>query len=76
MDRLDVTYQRAFMATPKDKYYNALLDTLVKENNLRGVPLSNKNIQESVSDVIEKRNHNSNVITIKSRAIIHISLRY
>ena len=28
LDRLEVTYQRAFMATPKDKYYNALLDTL------------------------------------------------
>ena len=30
LDHLDVTYQRAFMTTPKDKYYNALLDTLVK----------------------------------------------
>ena len=64
LDRLDVTYQRAFMATPKDKYYNALLDTLVKDNNIRGKPLSNQNIQESVSDVMEeteaefKRNHN------------------
>ena len=53
LDQLDVTYQRAFMATPKDKYYNALLDTLVKDNNLRGEPLSNQNIQKSVSDVIE-----------------------
>ena len=42
------------MATPKDKYYNALLDTLVKENNLRGKPSSNKNIQEAVSDVMEE----------------------
>ena len=40
LDRLDVTYQRSFMATPKDKYYNTLLDTLVKENNLRGEPFS------------------------------------
>ena len=42
------------MATPKDKYYNAFLDTLVKDNNLRGKPLSNKNIQKAVSDVIEE----------------------
>ena len=30
LERLDVTYQQAFMATSKDKYYNMLLDTLVK----------------------------------------------
>ena len=36
LDRLDVTHQQVFMSTPKDKYYNALLDTLVKDNNIRG----------------------------------------
>ena len=55
------------MATPKDKYYNAMLDTLVRDNNLRGEPLSNQNIQESVSDVIEETEvefeHNYNEIT-------------
>ena len=44
LDQLDVTYQQAFVATPKDKYYNVLLDTLVKDNNLRGLELSNQNI--------------------------------
>ena len=43
-DKLDVTHQRAFMATPKNKYYNALLDTLFKDNNLRGEPFSNDKI--------------------------------
>ena len=42
------------MATPKDKYYNAFLDTLVKYNTLRGKPLSNQNIQKSVGKVIEE----------------------
>ena len=42
-----------FLATPKDKYYNVLLDTLVKDTNQRGKPLSNQNIQKAVSDVIE-----------------------
>ena len=46
-------YQRAFMATPKNKYYNVLLDTLVKDNNIRGEPLSNESIQQAVSKVIE-----------------------
>ena len=54
MDRLDVTYQRAFMATSKDKYYNSFLDTLVKDNNLRDKPLSNENIQKAVGKVIEE----------------------
>ena len=42
------------MATPKDKYYNAFLDTLVKDNNLRGKPLPNEKIQKAVGKVIEE----------------------
>ena len=42
------------MATPKDKCYNAFLDTLVKDNNIRGEPLSNEKIQKSVGKVIEE----------------------
>ena len=54
MDRLEVSYQQALMATLKEKYYNALLDTLVKDNNLREEPLSNENIQKAVGKVIEE----------------------
>ena len=54
LDRLDVTYQPAFMATPPNKYCFALLDTLVKDNNLRGKPFSNQKIQKVISDVIEE----------------------
>ena len=42
------------MATPKEKYYNALLDNLVKDNNLRGEPLSNEKIQQAVGKVTEE----------------------
>ena len=42
------------MATPKEKYYNALLDTPVKDNNIRGEPLSNEKIQKAVGKVIEE----------------------
>ena len=45
LDQLDITYQRAFMATPEEKYYIAFLDTLVKDNNIRGKPFSNENTQ-------------------------------
>ena len=67
MDRLEVTYQRSFMATSKYKYYIAFLDTLVKDNNFRGEPLSNENIQKLVGKVIEEMEaefeHNYNKIT-------------
>ena len=42
------------MATPKDKYYNAFLDTQVKENNRKGEPLSNDKIRQSDGKVIEE----------------------
>ena len=54
LNKLDVTCQRAFMATPEEKYYNALLDTLVKENNIRGEPLYNDNIRQAVAKLIEE----------------------
>ena len=54
LEQLDVMYQQAFIATPKYKYYNAFLDNLVKDNNLRGEPLSNENVQKAVGKVIEE----------------------
>ena len=56
------------MDTPKDKYYIELLDTLVKENNLRGEPLSNQNIQEPVSDVIEPEMRKLVNLTIRNHS--------
>ena len=47
-------YQQDFMATPKDKYYNALLDTLVKYNNRKVAPLSNDNIRQAVGKLMEE----------------------
>ena len=42
------------MATPKDKYYNELLDALVKDNNIRGEPFSKENIQQTVGKSIKE----------------------
>ena len=42
------------MATPKDKYYTKLLKTLVDESNRNSAPLSNENIQQAVSIVMEE----------------------
>ena len=48
LDRLDVTFERACMATPKDKYYTKLLKNIVNDNNRNGAPLSNENIRQAV----------------------------
>ena len=53
LDQLYVTYQQAFMSTPKYKYYNVLLGALFKDNNLRGEPFSNQNIQKAVGKAIK-----------------------
>ena len=36
LDQLDVTYQRAFMATPEDVYYKETTNSLIKANNEGG----------------------------------------
>ena len=54
LDRIDVTYERAFMSTPKDKYSTKLFKTLVDDNNRNGAPLSNEKIQRAVSIVMEE----------------------
>ena len=54
LDRLGVTYQRAFMDTPQDKYYTKMLENLVKINNHNGEPLFNEKLRQPVSDVREE----------------------
>ena len=54
LHQIDVTYQRAFMATPQDKYYTEMLENIVKMNNLRGEPLSNERLRQAVIDVREE----------------------
>ena len=54
LDRHAVTYQRVFMATPQDKYYNALLDNIFKDNNRKDKQFSNDKIQQAVGKVMEE----------------------
>ena len=68
LDRLDVTYERACMSTPKNKYYTKLLKTLVGDNNRNGAPFSNENLQQEVSKLMEgtdaEHERNVNKITM------------
>ena len=67
LDRLDVTYQRAFMATPQDKYYTQMLKNIIKVHNCEGEPLSNERLRQAVIDVREENDteheHKINNIT-------------
>ena len=54
LDILDVTYERVCMATPKDKYYEKMLETLVDDNNRNGTLFSNEKIQQAVSKVMKE----------------------
>ena len=54
LDRLDVTYERACMATPEDKYYTKLLKTLVGDNSRNGAQLSNEKLRQAFSKVMEE----------------------
>ena len=54
LNRLDVTYERACVATSEDKYYTKLLETLVHYNDHHNVPLYNDKLQREISTVIEE----------------------
>ena len=61
LNRIDVTYEQACMASPRDKYYTKMLETLVDCNEHNNTPFSNQKIQEAISKVMaeteaEKRN--------------------
>ena len=52
LNRLEVTYERACMATPKEKYHMNMLETLVDYNDRNNVPFSNENLRQAVSKVM------------------------
>ena len=51
LNRLYLTYQRAFVANPQDKYYTMLLDNPVEMNHRNGETLSNEKLRQAVIDV-------------------------
>ena len=54
LEQLDLTYQRAFMATQQDEYYKEMLKILIKVNTHEGEPLSNEKLRQAVIDVREE----------------------
>ena len=54
LDRLDVSYERACMVTPREEYFTKMLDSLPKHNHSHSTPLSSKKLQKAVSRVMEE----------------------
>ena len=48
LDRLDVSYERACITTPKEEYFTEMLDHLIEHNCCHGTQMSNKNLREVV----------------------------
>ena len=53
LERLDVSYERACMATPKEEYFGDILDHLIKHNRRHSTPMSNEKLREAVIRVME-----------------------
>ena len=52
LDKIDVTYQQAFMATSaQDEYYKDMTKSLIKANIGSDGKICNKNIQQAVIDL-------------------------
>ena len=52
MDRLDVSYERVYMATEVEVYFTIILDSLLYNNEHHGKPVSSKKLQEAFSRVV------------------------
>ena len=53
LDRLDISYERAYMDTPREEYFIEMLDHLNKYNERHIKLLSSKKLQEAVLRVME-----------------------
>ena len=52
LNRLQVMYEQACMATLRDKYYTKMLETLVDYNDHNNATLSNENLRQKISKVV------------------------
>ena len=74
MERLDLLYERACMATPKEEYFTEMLDSLIEHTRCHVTPLSSKNIKEAVIRVMEDEKNMPNVTSITLLWILCFSI--
>ena len=54
LNRLDVSYERACMATPIDEYYTNILETLIDHNDRQNEPFSSEKLLQAVIRVMSE----------------------
>ena len=54
LDRIDVSCEKAYMATPEEEYFLVVLDHLNELNRRHDRPLSSKKLQQTVIRVVEE----------------------
>ena len=54
LDRLDVSYERSYMATPKEEYFTEMLEHLNEYNDRHSQRLSSKKLRDVVIRVMEE----------------------
>ena len=72
LNRIDTTCKRAYMATPRDKYYTELYRTITDFNDPNGAPFSNDNIRDEIRRRIveeEAETHNVTVDTFSQTPV-------
>ena len=52
LSRIDATYEKACMATPRDKYYENMLETIDDYNYGNNTPLSNEKLRQAIGTVM------------------------
>ena len=69
MNKLDATYKRACMETPRDKYYTELFRTITDYNNRNDSPFSNEKTQYEIHIVIAEEEAEDHNITLDAQNI-------
>ena len=65
------------MSTPRDKYYEKMLETLVDYNDHRNAPLSNKKLRQEINTVmVETEEEECNIIPDANNVIMDNLCQY
>ena len=52
LDRLDVTYERACMATQEEEDYTDLLETMIEHNDRKKTPFSKDKLRQVINTIV------------------------
>ena len=69
MNRLDAAYERACTATPRDKYYTKMYETLVDYNDRNDAPFSNENIWQAIRKIMADKEVDSRNTTLDAHNV-------